>query len=809
MGFVQDLRLAGRMMRRAKGFTLIAVAVMALGIGANTAIFSLVNALVLQPLPYAHPEQLVQMYETESAPGNFPLSGPDFPDWKAQARQFSDMALYNYPRNLVLNGSGTPQRVAGEPVEANFFTLLGARAEVGRTFVAGEDRVGGPALAVLSHALWESRFGGDPQVVGRTLELDGQATTVVGVMPASFRLQPTVNLWTVLAMDPKTLGQRGNHSYSAIGRLRPGVTLAQGQAEMTAIAAQLGRTYPGSNSDTGAHIVPLHDRLVPARQRASLWTLLAVVAVVLLIACANMANLLLARALGRQKEMAVRLALGARRSHILRQLLTESVALALAGASAGAVLAEAGLQAVTGLPAFGMPQFNTLRVDGTVLAFTGGLAVLCGLLFGVAPAIQMARPRLADELAGAGSTAGTTRRRRWLSQGLIVGEIALSLILVAAAGLFLESFVRLRSSPLGMQPKDLVTAAVTLPDASYATPAQQTRFNQELLQRLTAIPGVRAAAFSSELPIEGGTNGYITPPGASAVAHSLVEWTRVSPSYFATMGIDLVRGRGFSATDAAAWDRVDAAPPQSAPFVLPVIVNQAFADHYLGGQNPLGQVFRQGDDGLHLRIVGVARNVPIQGLGDGSEYPQTYFPVSGLSVPRLEVRSALPIAGLQAALQKAVSSLDATLPVYNLRSMDHVADESVSGAALQQWLVTGFAGLALLLAGAGIYGVMAYLVTARRREIGVRMALGATRGAVMRLVLRRGAAMALAGIGVGTVGALLAGRLIANQLYQVKPSDAAALSAAAAVLLLASLAACYFPARRAAAVDPNQALRWQ
>ncbi|MGH9395173.1 MAG: ABC transporter permease, partial [Terriglobales bacterium] len=391
---LRDLRFALRLLRRSPAFTAVAVLVLGLGIGANTAIFSLVDAVLLEPLPFAHPEQLVQMYETESAPGSFPLSGPDFPDWKAQSQLFADMTLYNYSRSLNLNGGGQPQRVIAAPAEANFFSLLGVQPALGRTFAPGEDQPGATPVAVLSHNLWESRLGGDPKAVGQSIQLDGVSCVVIGVMPASFRMQPTVEVW--LPLNMRQLGTRGNHSYNAIGRLKPGVTLAQAQAEISAIAARLTAEYPHSNNDTGAKLYRLRDRLVRAPQRASLWTLLVVVGLVLLIACANIANLLLARALGRQKEMSIRLALGARRRQIIRQLLTESVLLALAGAGLGAALAWAGVRAVVGLKAFTLPQFNAITVSLPVLAFTIGLALLCGVLFGLAPAWQLSRPRLND-----------------------------------------------------------------------------------------------------------------------------------------------------------------------------------------------------------------------------------------------------------------------------------------------------------------------------------------------------------------------------------------------------------------------------
>lgn len=810
---LHDLRYALRLLRRAPGFTLVAVLVLALGIGANTAIFSLVTSILLQPLPLPHPEQLVDMHETEFAPGAYPLSGPDFPDWKAQSHLFADMAIANYPHSFNLSGSGDPQQVVGMPVEDNYFQLLGVKAELGRVFALGESQPGRGRVALLSHSLWESHFGGDPAVLGRTVTLNGANYAVVGVAPAGFRLNPVVGLWIPMALDASSLGERGSHSFTAFGRMKSGVTLAQAQAEISAIAGRLSKRYPDSNGDIGAKLFLLSDRLVRASQRDSLLTLMAVVGLVLLIACANVANLLLARALGREKEMSIRLALGARPGQIIRQLLTESVLLALAGAAFGAALAWLGVHAVAGMAAFPLPTFNPVQVNAVVLAFTVVLAVVCGLLFGLAPAWRLSRPRLNDQLSGAGALAGGGRR--WLSDGLVVAEIALSLVLVTAAGLFLQSFLRLRSTPLGFNPAHVLTASITLPDQRYPTAAEIAPFKRALLDRLRALPGVEGAALSSELPLEGGNNGYITLRGETRERHSLVEWTRITPGYFATMRLPLLEGRGYSDADVEAYAQAmttlygpkPPAPGAANGMNLPVVVNQTFAAQYFRGRNPLGQQFRQGSDGPWMTIQGVAADVPVFSF-DAAPMAQAYLANSAQdNVAHLVLRSPLAAGPLAADVRKVLAGLDATLPLYNVRTMDEVADQSVEAQSFQQRLVTGFALLALLLAGAGIYGVMAYLVAARTREIGVRMALGASRSAVLRLVVGRGLRLAAAGVVIGAAAALASGHWIANQLYQVKPSDPATLVAAGAVLLAASLAACYFPARRAASVDPNTALR--
>ncbi|MGH9487051.1 MAG: ABC transporter permease [Terriglobales bacterium] len=819
---LHDLRFAIRMMRRTPGFTVLAVIVLALGIGANTAIFSLVNAILLLPPPFAHPSRLVQMYETEQAPGSYPLSGPDFPDWKAQSKLFSSMTLYSYRQDFNLTGHGAPQQVTVLPAEANFFQLLGVRPALGRLLQPSDGGSAVKNVAVLSYAFWKSQFAGQRSILGKSIALDGHDYTVVGVAPANFHLRRgNIQLWTPMSMVPASLGQRGNHSYSAIGRMKPGVTLAQAQAEISAIAARLAKEYPDSNATTGAKLYLLRDRLVQAPQRASLLTLVAVVGLILLIACANLANMLLARALGRQKEISIRLALGARRAHILRQLLTESVLLALIGAAFGAVLAWLAVRAVVGLSAFTLPQFNPIQVNATVLAFTVGLAILAGIFFGLAPALQLSRPRMNDQLSGAGALAGSGRRR-WLSDALIVAEVALSMLLVVAAGLFIQSFSRLRASALGVNPDHLLIAQLNLPGASYANSAGVASFQSVLLTRLRALPGISAVSTSSAIPLRGGSNGYISLPGESETQQHLVEWTMITPSYFSTMQIPILRGRAYTQADADAWDRYGAVTwfaPSNAPqmsaaamagYHLDIVVNQAMAEHFFPGKNPIGRRFRQGGSGSPwLTIQGVVGNVAVNPLGISRTYmPVAYFPMNNLNTNMfIELRSPLPPAAVTADLRRTVARLDSTLPVFGVQTMKQVADSDVAGQALQEWLMTGFAGLALILAIAGIYGVMSYLVTARTREIGVRVALGASRGSVLGLVVGRGLRLGLIGIVGGLIAALASGKLIASQLYQVQPANPATLIAAAAVLIAACILACYIPARRAASVDPAQALR--
>ncbi|MGH9485660.1 MAG: FtsX-like permease family protein, partial [Terriglobales bacterium] len=574
------------------------------------------------------------------------------------------------------------------------------------------------------------------------------------------------------------------------------------------------QTYPDSNATTGARLFLLRDRMVGSHQRASLLTLLGVVVLVLLIACANLANMLLARALGRQKEISIRLALGARRSHILRQLLTESVLLSLIGAAFGALLADLAIHAVVGLSAFTLPQFNPISVNATVLAFTVVLAILCGILFGLAPALQLSRPRLNDELSGAGSLAGSSRRRRWLSDSLIVAEVALSMLLVVAAGLFIQSFSRLRSSALGVNPNHLLTAQLSLPSSHYGTPAAAGQFQRTLLTRLRALPGIAQAATSNSIPLNGESNGYIVLPGHSQEGKTLVEWVQITPGYFSTMQIPILRGSSYTPADERAWDGFAAmfatgakqmSAAQMASYHMDVVVNQAMVQHFFPGKDPIGQRFQWG--GTWLTIKGVVGTVAVNQLGE-KPWPVAYYPFENTeSGMYIEVRSSLPPAAVTADLRHTVAGIDATLPLYGIQTMNQVADSAVAGQAFQEWLMTGFAALALLLAIAGIYGVMSYLVTARTREIGVRVALGASRRSVLALVIGRGLRLGILGIVCGLMAALALGRVLASQLYAVKPANPAALTAAAAVLVAACVLACYVPARRAASIDPAHALR--
>src|SRR5689334_14273721 len=596
----QDFAYGLRGLRRAPGFAAVAILTLALGIGANTAIFSIIYAVLLRPLPYEKPGQLVRLYETEAAPGNYPFTGPDFLDWKTQNHSFQDMTLISWAHSMNLSGQGEPDHVMGIPTESNFFSLLGARPLMGRTWVQGEDEPGHDHVLILSYGLWQSHFGGDPKIIGGDVELNGEKYNVIGVMPAGFHFPSEAQLWIPLDMDSKSLGQRGSHSFRAFGRLKPGVSLQQAQSEMSVIANRLEQQYPDSNYKVGASLVELHEDMV-GESRSSLLMMLWAVALVLLIACANIANLLLSRAVARQREMAIRGALGAGRARLVRQVLTESVLLAGAGAIAGVLLAWLGVKVITSLKHLGLPSANVIEINLAVLGFTLLLALLTGVLFGIVPALQISRPDFYEELkGGAGSAVSAGRKRRSASDVLVIAEVGLSLLLLVSAGLLLKDFMRLRSNNIGVRPQGVWTAAISLSKAKYEQDQQIFNFSQALLDKVNNIPGVESAAFTNHLPLEGGNNSYVALRGQpfQPMSGPLVENHWVSPDYFKVMGIPLLQGRVFTDQDVnvtfaeqeretqRAKANIKLKPEESNAIVTPVVVNQAMVKQFWPDLNP-------------------------------------------------------------------------------------------------------------------------------------------------------------------------------------------------------------------------------
>ncbi len=817
-----DLRYALRNLRNARGFTLVAAATLAIGIGANTAIFSIIDTILLRPLPYAHPEQLVRLNETETAPGKYPFAGPDFVDWRAQNKTFQDITLFTWPNDMNLNAGGQPEHIVVLPTQANFFSLLGVHAELGRTWTEGEDQPDKDHVVILSYGLWNSRFAGDRRVLGRTVEMNSTKYTIVGVMPESFRFSWKSQAWIPADMDTKSLGMRGNHWANAIGRMKAGIAIPAARADLKVVAGRLEKQYPDTNGHIGAEVTSLRDDMV-GNSRASLLLMLSAVGLVLLIACANVANLLLSRAMARHREVAIRSALGASRMRLVRQLLTESLLLSLVGGGLGLLLAWGIVQWFSKAKSYSLPTFNAVEVNPVVLGFTFALAIVTGVLFGVFPAWQMSRPDLHEELkGGAGAAISHGRRRRLTSNLLVVAEIALSLVLLVSAGLLLEDFARMRNLDIGVRRQGVWTAAVSLPDSSYKSVRQSHDFAQSLLEQTRRVGGADVVAITDHLPLEGGSNYYVKLRGDTRPrGNQLVETHTATPDYFRAMGIPLLQGRGFTAEDAQKALDYDAkvvpiwesgkmpGPEVTEDMIYPCVINASMAKFFWPNESPVGKMFSQGSDhGPWRQVIGVVGDVPEWNL-TAKTIPEAYDPFTARSRLFLVVHTALPVSGVTAQARSALAKVDNTLPLYNVRTIDEVVAGQAQGQQFLSALVGSFAALAALLAAIGIYGVLSYLVTQRTREIGIRMSLGASRYRVLGGMLREGMTLALAGVILGAAGAAASGKILASLLPEVKPGDPLVYAVTALLLAAVALVACYVPAWRAARLDPMKALRYE
>lgn len=812
---MQDLRYALRTLGRNSGFSAVVILTLALGIGANTAIFTIVNGVLLKPLPYPDPDRLVMLWETSDTDRTLGTVAPaNFYDWREQSRSFEKMAALDPDQDFILNGQGEAQRLAGAAVSRDFFSLLGVRMALGRDFVAEEDRPGSNLMAILSHSAWQRYFGGRADVVGKLVRLNGRDYTVVGVLPRTFQLvsrasdfqaRNRFDVWTPLALaSPPEAWQRGTHPLCVFARLRSGVTLSQAQADLDRIGKVLQSLYPADDKGRGITAVPLAQHVV-ADVRAALFTMLAAVGMVLLIACANTASLMLTRGAARQKEFAVRIALGASRSRIARQLITESLALTVTGGLTGLALVLLGVPAlVRHLPA-DLPRAAEITVDWRVLAFTSLLSAATGIVFGMLPLRESRRENPNDSLKQGGRSIAADQSR--VRNALVVGQVAAALVLLSGAGLMTKSLWKLTRVSPGFQTEHILTARLSLPpqytNGNVFGTGRHPRisaFEKELLQRVSRIAGVQSAAFAAYLPMAGVDNSWAfyiegrapLPPGVFNVTN----YRPISAGYFATMGIPVLKGRGFDASER------DEGP-------LDVIVNAAMARTWWPGQNPVGQHIRFGDERWRT-VIGVVGDVHHEGLATRPE-PELYVPYG--QVPNVEARPVIVLrtsvepASVTGALRKAIAEVDATVPADQIETMRQLVYGSEGESRFRTAVLGVFALLAVFVAAIGIYGVMSYTASQRTREFGIRMAVGATRSSILRSVL--GKATRLAGLGVclGLVAAVLLGRLITNLLYDVTPFDGATLATASLVLAAVALVASYMPARRASSVNPMDSLR--
>jgi putative ABC transport system permease protein len=807
----QDARYAARVLLKNPGFTAVAVVALALGIGANSAIFSVVNTVLLRPLPYKDPERLMTVWEDDTK-GGFPRDTPaaaNYIDWRDQNQVFEGMAAVA-EQSFNLTGVGEPERLDGRLVSASLFPVLGVEPQLGRTFLPQEDQPGTNRVVVISHGLWQRRFGGDPSVVNRPVNLNGENYEVVGVMPADFQFpDPKDQLWTPIAFTQQEAANRGRHYLEVVARLKPNVTVEQAQAEMTTVAARLQQQYPEQNAHLGATVLPLHEHLV-GDIRPALLVLLGAVGFVLLVACANVANLLLARAAVRQKEIAVRVALGASRLRLVRQFLTESVLLSVTGGAVGLLLALWGTGLLKTFIPENVSQVRSLSVDARVLGFTLLVSLLTGLIFGLAPAVQASRFNLNETLKEGGRDSAQGSRGNRVRALLVVAEVAVSLVLLVGAGLLVNSFLRLRGVDPGFTKDNLLTLSVVLPRQKYPDYQRRAAFYDEMVRRVEALPGVKAAAVTNWIPLvfQGDSITFSVEgrpdPAPGQGKRPAVVTRAVHPHYFRTMNIQLTQGRALDERDRADTPNV-------------AVISETMARKSWPGEDPVGKRFTPGeltstnpDD--WITVVGVVRDVRQIELG-AEPKAQMYVPYAqGWSsfAPRyLVVSTSTEPMSLAAAVRGAVWSIDRDQPVSDVRTMEEVLSASLARQRFSTLLLGLFAAVALLLAAVGIYGVMSYSVAQRTHEIGVRMALGAQRGDVLRLAVGQGLKLILCGVGVGLAAAFALTRVMESLLFGVSATDPATFAAISLVLVGAGLLASYIPARRATKVDPMIALRYE
>jgi putative ABC transport system permease protein len=810
---LQDIRFSARMLRKRPGFTAAILIVLALGIGGVTAIFSIVNTVLLRPLPYKDSERLVMLWENnpklQMGFDQIPVSPANLQDWRDQSQVFESVGAF-WVSPYAITGGDNPLRVEGARMTASVFPMLGVAPLMGRTFLPEEEQVGNDQVVVLSYGLWQRRFGSDNAILGKTVMLNGQTHTVIGVMPADFQFPrrsempaafkffpPQSELWTPMSSTPAQAANRSARSLAAIARLKPTASIEQAQTEMRTIAQRLEQEYPKTNAGFGVSVISAHEQAV-GEVRSAFLILLGVVAFVLLIACANVANLLLARAASRGKEIAIRTALGASRSRLIRQLLTESVMLGVIGGALGLLVAIIGLKLLLAFSPANIPRAQEIGIDGVVLGFTFLISVVTGLVFGLVPALRASKLGLHDTLKEGGrSSASGGRRTRNV---LVVSEIALALILLIGAGLLVKSFLRLQQINPGFNLNNILTMEIDRRSLKEATPQQSAAFYQQVIERTKGLPGVTSVAVSTNIPLGGATagSGFLIEnrPPPPAGQEPLADLTTISPDFFQTMGIKLIDGHFFTEHDGAEAPKV-------------AIISKIMADRFWPNESPIGKHIHLGaETGVSREIVGVVANVGHSSL-TGKPRPEIYLPYlqGSASFMYLVAHTTPEPTSLVASVRSQVWAVDKDQPVSNIKTMEQIFSESVAQPSLYALLLSLFAGVALILAGVGIYGVMAYSVTQRTNEIGIRLALGARPGNILKLIIGQGMFVAVIGLVIGLVVAFIVTRLMTSLLYGVSASDP--LTFGIVTLILASVAflACYIPARRAAGVDPMVALR--
>jgi putative ABC transport system permease protein len=806
----QDVRFGGRMLVKSPTFTIVAVIALALGIGANSAIFSVVNTVLLRPLPYKDPERLVMVWEDASKHG-YPRDTPaaaNYVDWRDQNQVFEGMAAIA-DQSFNLTGVGEPERIDGRRVSANLFSLMGVEPQLGRAFLPEEDQPGGNRVVIMSHGLWQRRFGSNMNITGKPLTLNGESYRVVGVMPSHFQFPSReVDLWVPIAFTSQEAANRGRHYLQVVARLKPGVTVEQAQAEMNTIAARLQQQHPDQNTDLGAAVTPLHEH-VAGDIKPALLVLLGAVGFVLLIACANVANLLLARAAVRQKEIAVRVALGASRLRLIRQFLTESILLAALGGVVGLLLSLWGINLLKAFIPENIPQAKAITIDAKVLGFTLLVSLLTGLIFGLAPAMQASRFNLNETLKEGGRDSAAGNRGNRIRGLLVIAEVAVSLILLIGAGLLINSFLRLRNVDPGFQAKNLLTMSIVLPQLKYPDHARRSAFYTELVSRIEALPGVKTAAVTNWIPlIRQGDSITISVEGrpnpAPGQGNSPSVVTRViHPHYFRTMSIQFLQGREFGEQDTV-----------DSPAVA--IISETMARRFFPGEDPLGKRITPGsadstDPDDWITIVGVVKDVrQFELVADPK--PQMYlsYAQAGFFAPRyLVVSTDVEPPSLASTVRRTVWEIDKDQPVSNISTMENVLAESVARQRFSMLLLGIFAAVALVLAAVGIYGVMSYSIAQRTHEIGIRMALGAQKSDVLKLAVGQGLKLVLIGIAIGLVAAFVLTRVMVTLLFGISATDPTTFVTISLVLISVALLASYIPARRATKVDPMIALRYE